>query len=202
MVTELSPRAEPGELTREEHPFGDTYVGFAEALIAAGLITADQLPGLPGRNKTMCTFYDGVPVKKGANHNHDERYLSIRRQGKRLVVYRGQSEHVQSARIDALRAQNELEAAAKYQEEKREEASRRTPDEFRESCLIDVGFMKWSLAGCNGLFPFKFSTDARAKMVEALRNLEALIRSSEVLPLHPEKTSAGKGHLRLAWSAS
>lgn len=43
------------------------YVGKAEALIATGLVTLDQLPGQPGNGRGMCTYdADGSRIKKGS----------------------------------------------------------------------------------------------------------------------------------------
>lgn len=42
------------------------YVGKAEALISAGLVTLEQLPGQPGNGRGMCTYEpDGSKVQKG-----------------------------------------------------------------------------------------------------------------------------------------
>ncbi len=89
----------------------DVYLGRAEDLIAAGLITADQLPGRPGENKTMRTFYEGVPRKPGANGPRDERYLSIKRIGDRLEVTKGVPKAVADERRAAER-QREAECEA------------------------------------------------------------------------------------------
>lgn len=192
----------PAELTHEERPWGDTYVGSADALIAAGLVTADQLPGVPGNNKFTCTFYDGRPVKRGAtNHLRNERYLRIARRGRKFEAFRGVSDQVSDERRAALQRERERDAAAKRQDEKREVASKKTPEDFREACSRSTGFMRMHMDGVDGLYPFEFPPDARAKMEEALRELEAIIQSSEVLPLHPKKANTGKGHLHLAWSA-
>lgn len=42
------------------------YAGKADALIAAGLVTLDQLPGQPGNGRGMCTYdADGSKVRQG-----------------------------------------------------------------------------------------------------------------------------------------
>ncbi|MDQ0024339.1 hypothetical protein J2X90_002137 [Variovorax paradoxus] len=56
----------------------DEYTGPADVLIAAGVITADQLPGQPGGPKTMATFYGGVRKPKW-NVPKDEKYVQISR---------------------------------------------------------------------------------------------------------------------------
>jgi len=76
-------------VTRTECIWGDEYVGSAAALIAVGLVDRDQLPGQPGRGKTMCTYYDGRPINQGvSNTPRDERYLRVQRRGKDLFEVR------------------------------------------------------------------------------------------------------------------
>lgn len=42
------------------------YTGSADALISAGLVSLDQLPGQPGNGRGMCTYNaDGSKVAKG-----------------------------------------------------------------------------------------------------------------------------------------
>lgn len=179
--------------------WADRYVGCAEDLIAAGLITADQLPGALGRNKTHCTYYDGVPVKKGASkHRRDERYFSIKRYGKKFEVIKGIPKQVEEERHAAREAS---EARAKNEGQIAEAAMRATADGLRDFCLRQSRMTDWALSGGDGLYPFKFSASARTKMDILLGELAALMHSSEVVPLHPEKASASKAHLRLAWSA-
>lgn len=46
----------------------DHYIGTARALVDAGLVTFDQLPGRGGRGTTMTTFNsDGTPIGQGCN---------------------------------------------------------------------------------------------------------------------------------------
>ena len=44
----------------------DKVFGTAAELEAAGLIRLDELPGQPGRNKTMCTYNGPVQLPKGS----------------------------------------------------------------------------------------------------------------------------------------
>lgn len=46
----------------------DEYVGTAEAMIAAGLVTADKFPGLPGCPKVRTTVLPDGTLAKGAVH--------------------------------------------------------------------------------------------------------------------------------------
>jgi hypothetical protein len=52
----------------------DIYEGAAEELVAAGLVISNELPGRPGRGKTMASYHaDGSPVRPGdSRHGWDE----------------------------------------------------------------------------------------------------------------------------------
>ncbi|RYF52804.1 MAG: hypothetical protein EOO27_27715 [Comamonadaceae bacterium] len=55
----------PGVLRHMDH-YQAVYTGSADALIAAGLVLSDQLPGQPGNGRGMCTYEaDGSKVGKG-----------------------------------------------------------------------------------------------------------------------------------------
>lgn len=72
-------------ITKREAPGWDTFTGTAECMIGAGLVTAEQVPGEPGRPRLMMTFYAGQPVAKGAAVPRDERYLQVRRTSARRI---------------------------------------------------------------------------------------------------------------------
>ena len=44
----------------------DEVFGTAAELIAAGIVCMDELPGQPGRNKTMCTYHGDVQLPQGS----------------------------------------------------------------------------------------------------------------------------------------
>lgn len=90
----------------------DEFKGTAEELTAVGLVALHQLPGQPGRGKTMATYYRGEQVRKGNNARQDEHYLQIVRAGKMFKVIRGITEQEKQARRRA-RAQKESEAASR-----------------------------------------------------------------------------------------
>lgn len=75
----------PGVTKRRDWLLGDAYRGTAEALVSAGLVTLDELPGQPGRGRTMVTLNaDGTAVKKGAGSpgcQWDEGRKQIRKSG-------------------------------------------------------------------------------------------------------------------------
>ncbi len=62
----------------------DEYVGTADALVAAGVCRQDQLPGQPGRGKTMCTYFpDGSPKNRSGS-------TPIREGAKKIIKRCGQ----------------------------------------------------------------------------------------------------------------
>lgn len=65
----------------------DDYTGTAEALLAAGLVRVDQLPGQPGNGLTMVSFHaDGTRVPKGhPNACKAVGYLKVCRASTRLL---------------------------------------------------------------------------------------------------------------------
>lgn len=59
----------------------DEYVGSADALVEAGVIRRDQLPGELGRARSHGTFYQHAQVRIGARPPKDEHYFSIQKRG-------------------------------------------------------------------------------------------------------------------------
>lgn len=180
----------------------DYYTGSAQDIIAAGLVTADQFPGQPGRGKTMCTYYAGALVQKGARHAWDEHYTSIRRcAGGNFEVKRGVPEHVYQERVAARRAATEQREAEERAEQRRALSKEKTAEDYREFCLRGVDF-SWRLDGGEGLYDeFRFSDDVRQRIESLAAEIRKVIEQGAVLPLRP-KADRGRRHLRLAWSAS
>ena len=83
----------------------DRYTGSAEALVAAGLVRREQLPGEHGRGKTLCTYYKDRPVRKGEHVQRDEHYLQVLRVGKQFRVVKGIPKREQQSRRETAQAQ-------------------------------------------------------------------------------------------------
>lgn len=77
----------PG-VTRHEGLWADVFVGDATSLIAAGLVTDDQLPGKPNCGKVRTTFLaDGTRCKQGSSESHSKKRLkTVRTFGKKIAV--------------------------------------------------------------------------------------------------------------------
>lgn len=92
-------RTKPIPLQKYECPRWDRWVGDAEALIAAGIVTRDQLPSRePGQPKIL-TFYRGKPTHGEPPEVVDEHWMVVTAMtGRRYDVSRAVSAHVYAAR--------------------------------------------------------------------------------------------------------
>lgn len=78
---------------------GDMYLGKPEALIAAGLLRADQVPGWPGMPPSAATFFEGVLVERWTRVPHTEAWMNVVRSGSNIKVFKGISEAERARRI-------------------------------------------------------------------------------------------------------
>jgi hypothetical protein len=88
---------------------GDIYLGKPEALIAAGLLTADHVPGWPGMPSTSATFFDGARVDRHQRVPHDERWMQATRIGNNIRLIKGIGAEEKRRREEVLRAEIEEE---------------------------------------------------------------------------------------------
>lgn len=73
----------PGVSRRDDSSGGDFYQGTGAALVAAGLVTWEHLPGQIGMNKTCVTVRaDGTVPKIGGNMQPGDRWIQRLRSGK------------------------------------------------------------------------------------------------------------------------
>lgn len=80
------PSVYPG-VTVEHLSYADLYQGNAEALIAAGLLRADQLPGMPGMGKHVARFLaDGTVLARTMHFDMPAGAKVVRRRGKSQVL--------------------------------------------------------------------------------------------------------------------
>lgn len=88
-----------------EYLYNNEYSGTAEALISAGLVRANQLPGQPGMAKSCVTFYDDKRVPPGKQSERDEKFLRIQTAGKKFTVTQGISKEVEAERRSVEKAE-------------------------------------------------------------------------------------------------
>ena len=108
MATENSRTFAPG-VRVTEYWHADEYFGSAEALVSAGLVRANQLPGQPGVAKSCVTFYGGKRVAPGKHSKNDEKFLRIKTAGKKFNLKQGISKEVEAERRSAKDAKWEAE---------------------------------------------------------------------------------------------
>lgn len=97
----------------EQSIWADHYEGTGKELIAAGLVTADQLPGAPGQNTTRVTFGpDGSKYGRNVSNAAREvpgcklvRRISRLRFKVRVIVSEAERERRQAAQQAAIRGQ-------------------------------------------------------------------------------------------------
>ncbi|CAN5713448.1 hypothetical protein BH10PSE18_BH10PSE18_07880 [soil metagenome] len=85
-------RAAPTTMAGVKHfddRLGDNYIGTAQALLDAGIVTLDQLPGMPGMPKISVSFLDGEQLPRQARAVHDERWMRVSLYGNKVIVSKG-----------------------------------------------------------------------------------------------------------------
>lgn len=84
----------------------DHYLGKPEALVAAGLLAAHQLPGSPGMPSTSVVFVDGVQQPRTARPVHNERWMQVTRIGRKMRLAIGISAQERRDRTAAEEERN------------------------------------------------------------------------------------------------
>ncbi|KEH08262.1 hypothetical protein GY14_20670 [Delftia tsuruhatensis] len=99
----------PGVLRHVEYRMA-VYVGQAQALVAAGLVTQQQLPGQAGNGRGMCTYdADGSKVHRGCSRSASagRKYIVAKRCAEglqievRLVLSPERLEAIDAQRLNA-----------------------------------------------------------------------------------------------------
>lgn len=170
----------------------DVYAGTVDALIAAGLICAEQLPGGPGVNKTMRTFRpDGGEILKGESSRYVPGVRRIVKRGRRYAVEvtvdfpeRERRMAEWNARHEAERAQRERESRVREKTEQAEAAGmtleqwvlRGTPNseqDFRSDAMSMIDTFEHMMDNRSG-YGYALDTANRARLgmlFEAMRSL-------------------------------
>lgn len=111
----------------------DIYTGRIEAMVAAGIVPADLIPGAPGMAKTMHGILpSGELAPRNTQVDNMPGAKSVQRQGKRLTVWVSLTEEERQARKEARHRQAE---AADQKERDRRAAM--TPEERSDETDAD-----------------------------------------------------------------
>ena len=98
----------------------DVVVGTAAELVASGIVSMEELPGQPGRNKTMCTYHGTVQLPRGSQVAKGRTsalcgYRQISRRGKdryRVLLDVGDAEAARREAARSTKANSNAAAAA------------------------------------------------------------------------------------------
>lgn len=180
--------AATGGIQTKEGDFGTTYVGSGAALVQAGLVRRDQLPGPNGPRKRSAVFYDGVPASRGRSYPHDERYMKVKLVGRdRFSVWVWCSKakrealeaHLTARRIEAASCDEERARAAFWLS--RIPAS---PESYKSDAAETVaGFLNAAISVVQATDRHGYSFDERAlqRVLAAASQLRAAIQGGGVV---------------------
>lgn len=185
----------------------DTFSGTPAALIAAGLITADQIPGQPGMPKVSATFYNGVRCDdKGGCVPRDSGYLNIcKNSGKKVTVKVGGIPDDEKA---ARRAAGYAELMARrVAQSKREELPKVALSELDyRKIAADLVMCLWRLASTEDRsnaddFPYELPASTAKSLLDPLRQVLDVFRSSSLQLVSPDRANLDKARKDDAFQA-
>lgn len=181
----------------------DTFSGTAEALIASGLITADQLPGQPGMPKVSATFYNGARCDDRRKRvPRDLGYMNVSRPatGKKVTVQVGipadeaakrrkALNESDAARVTAWRAKQAAQAVLPAI---MDEAQYRNLSKFLLDTLWSMGRTEGREPGALKQFPFELSESAGQELLAALEQIERIFLESPLRAVTSERVNLVK----------
>lgn len=188
-----SPNGLPG-IEKSQSVWFDCYRGSADSLVAAGIVSAAQIPGTPGTGKTMMTFYRGER-STGGRRSKDEHYLQISRYTRGLFEVRvGITAEESARRMEVLRAeqarQRRQEAARRERKKAAEDLSfRSNAESLRRQCLLALSMLEGYIVShspglCTGkpyfLAQFATSSDETDNVVDLIATLEAWLKAAPI----------------------
>ncbi|MDQ0608006.1 hypothetical protein QFZ83_002177 [Variovorax sp. W1I1] len=170
----------------------DTFHGTAEALIASGLIAADQLPGQPNMPKVSATFYNGIRCDDRRRRvPRDLGYLNVSRPatGKKVTVQVGISAGEAKKRRDASNA--ELAGQLDARRARQSNYAAMSEAEFRETAS-NLVMSLWLVGSADDrpradVYPFELSEDGADKLLTALRQVMSIISSAPLQSVTKER---------------
>jgi hypothetical protein len=196
-----------GVTRKELNSHADLYSGSAEALERAGVLRADMLPA-PGHVQIA---WRPAGAKSGSRQQGRSLcwtpgYLEIRRHHDgtyraKLVV----SDEEQAARKkaeEAVERDFNAKRVADSEEGERPRSAVWDSDQLKRFCIGFVETVRGVVvAGTyKDSLPVEFTASGRDRIERILSDLEAAIAGAQVLP--KRVAAGGKGHLRVAWSAT
>lgn len=184
----------PG-VRKEEFPWYDSYTGTALALVAAGLVRQDRLPGKPGMRKTKVTILPDGSLPTGAPTANcpaarEPGAVSIYKKSKTAFTVHVIAPHAERERRGEENSRAEREWESRMRSLPRPAPLCRLPEEPR-SPISSASFLEGSrklLFFCSELFDisltskesqdgftYSLSDEAMAKVSQHMRSIESLL---------------------------
>lgn len=171
-------------------PYYDTYAGTAEALVAAGIVSRDQLPGInPDLARCAVTFYRGEYVRGRQKTPHDEHWLNITRSGRKYTVYVGVGAEETERRHQANSQRAKMER--EREEQARNEAFHSSPEQLRETARSLCRVLQTILANHTpgdhergeAIYFCRFSSRGIEDVLSSLEEVSEWIEEAEIAPV-------------------
>lgn len=172
----------------------NTFCGTVEALIASGLITADQLPGQPNMPKVSATFYNGIRCDDRRRRvPRDLGYMNVSRPatGKKVTVQIGISIDEAKKRRAASNAELAAQLEARRPQQSMLTHAGMSEADFRETASRLVMSL-WLVGSADDrpsadVYPFELSKDGADKLLAALRQVMSIISSASLQSVTKER---------------
>ena len=190
IIAEQSPQTHNLIRVNKSHFSVDVYTGTIEALIDAGLVTVDQIPGQPGMPKYSVSFYNGEKAIKTHKVPRGPGYLNIQRSaGSRTITARvGVCEEETARRIAAQKAKDnawystrEIYPGAAITSE---EAYRATAERLLVELLM-LGRTAYRIQA--DAHPFELTAGDGDRLLSALRQIMSIFRASQLQSVGGER---------------
>lgn len=178
IIAEQTPQTHRPVRIDKSHQTVDVYTGTIEALIAAGLVTADQIPGQPGMPKYSVSFYNGEQAIKTHKVPRGLGYLNIHRSAGSSTI---------TVRVGICKAEQEKRAAAcvkataqarATQAARIEETAYRATAERLVFDLLTLGKAEYRAHADS--YPFELSAGDADKLITGLRYVLTIFKVGQL----------------------
>lgn len=190
IIAEQSPLTHPPVRVNKSHFSVDVYTGTVEALIDAGLVTVDQIPGQPGMPKYSVSFYNGEKAIKNRKVPRGPGYLNIQRSvgSRNVTVCVGVCEEETARRIAAQKAKDnawcstrEIYPGAAITSD---EAYRARAEHLLAELLM-LGRAAYRIQ--TDAHPFELTAGDGDRLLSALRHVMSIFRASQLQSVGGER---------------
>jgi hypothetical protein len=197
----------------------DTLTGSAEALISAGVLTAEMLPA-PGKCGISWRPSNRQP-ERGGSWFWVPGYVEVKRRPDGtfhvLLAVSDEEQAIRQAKEEAETEErrrryaeklnqgteniNQVNWASEEERQRRERRAAISARDLRAECAKNIDEIRGYVAGAiREQMPVEFTESGRDRIERILADLEAAVAGAQIVA--KRHSGGGKGHLRVAWSAS